>query len=59
MKIYPCLEGSLLALVCAQGRVDEERYLTELGRSQADMTGQRLAKLYSKYLRKLDEEGRE
>ena len=47
------------ALVCTQGRVDEERYLTELGRSQADMTGQRLAKLYSKYLRKLDEDGRE
>ena len=51
--------SSLPAVVCTQGRVDEERCLTELGRSQADMTGQRLAKLYSKYLRKLDEEGRE
>jgi serine/threonine-protein phosphatase PGAM5 len=32
------------------GRVDEERYLTELGRKQAEMTGQRLANLYKDYI---------
>jgi len=41
------------------GTQDSERYLTELGKKQADMTGQRLALLYSKYLQKLDENGNE
>ena len=31
------------------GKVDEERYLTELGRKQAELTGQRLATLYKDY----------
>ena len=35
------------------------RYLTELGRKQADNTGQRLALLYSRYLQKMDENGNE
>ena len=35
------------------------RYLTDLGKKQADMTGQRLALLYSRYLQKIDENGNE
>jgi len=42
-----------------QGRGDEERYLTELGRTQAEHTGKRLAALYAKYLKKLDDDGKE
>jgi len=42
-----------------KGNQDSERYLTELGRRQADGTGARLASLYSKYLQKLDENGNE
>jgi len=41
------------------GTQDTERYLTELGKKQAEGTGQRLALLYSKYLQKLDENGNE
>jgi serine/threonine-protein phosphatase PGAM5 len=32
-----------------EGKVDEERYLTDLGRKQAELTGQRLALLYKDY----------
>ena len=39
--------------------MDEERYLTELGRTQAEHTGKRLAALYAKYLKKLDDDGKE
>ena len=39
------------------GTKDEERYLTELGRKQADLTGHRLAQLYSTYLQKNDANG--
>ena len=35
------------------------RYLTELGKKQAEGTGQRLGLLYSKYLQKVDENGNE
>jgi len=41
------------------GTQDSERYLTDLGKKQAEGTGQRLALLYSKYLQKLDENGNE
>jgi len=41
------------------GSQDSERYLTELGRKQAEVTGIRLGALYSKYLQKLDENGNE
>ena len=39
------------------GKTDEERFLTETGRQQADITGHRLALLYSKYLQKVDSNG--
>ena len=35
------------------------RYLTDLGKKQAEGTGQRLGLIYSKYLQKLDENGNE
>ena len=35
------------------------RYLTELGKKQAEGTGQRLGLLYSRYLQKIDENGNE
>merc|ERR1719422_334545 len=41
------------------GTQDTERYLTDLGKKQAEGTGQRLGLLYSKYLQKLDENGNE
>jgi len=41
------------------GTQDTERYLTELGRKQAEVTGQRLGLLYSHYLQKTDENGNE
>ena len=41
------------------GTQDTERYLTELGRKQAEVTGQRLGLLYSQYLQKTDENGNE
>jgi len=41
------------------GKTDEERFLTETGRQQADITGHRLALLYSKYLQKVDSNGNE
>ena len=41
------------------GQTDQENYLTELGRQQADVTGQRLALLYARYLRRTDEAGQE
>jgi len=41
------------------GTQDSERYLTELGKKQAEGTGQRLGLLYSKYLQKVDENGNE
>ena len=41
------------------GTQDTERYLTELGRKQAEVTGQRLGLLYSDYLQKTDENGNE
>ena len=41
------------------GQTDQENYLTELGRQQADVTGQRLALLYARYLRRTDEAGAE
>ena len=37
------------------GQTDQENYLTELGRQQADVTGERLALLYARYLRRTDE----
>eukprot|EP00092_Neocalanus_flemingeri_P019885 GFUD01021540.1.p1 GENE.GFUD01021540.1~~GFUD01021540.1.p1 ORF type:complete len:315 (+),score=65.89 GFUD01021540.1:57-1001(+) len=40
-----------------EGTQDSERFLTELGKKQADETGQRLALLYSRYLQKLDDNG--
>jgi len=42
-----------------EGKTDEENYLTQLGRRQADVTGQRLALLYARYLKKTDETGKE
>ena len=41
------------------GEMDEEHILTALGRRQADVTGQRLALLYARYLKKTDEDGKE
>jgi len=41
------------------GTQDTDRFLTDLGKKQAEGTGQRLALLYSKYLQKLDEDGNE
>ena len=41
------------------GQTDQENYLTDLGRHQADVTGQRLALLYARYLRRTDEAGKE
>jgi len=41
------------------GQTDPENFLTELGRQQADVTGQRLALLYARYLRRTDEDGKE
>jgi len=41
------------------GTQDSERYLTELGKKQAEGTGQRLGLLYSRYLQKIDENGNE
>lgn len=41
-----------------EGKQDTERYLTDLGRKQAAVTGQRLGDLYSRYLQKLDENGK-
>jgi len=41
------------------GKVDEERFLTELGQRQADATGQRLSQLYATYLEKNDSNGKD
>ena len=41
------------------GDTDEEHTLTELGRRQADVTGQRLALLYARYLQRTDQAGKE
>jgi len=41
------------------GQTDQENYLTDLGRQQADVTGQRLALLYARYLKRTDEAGKE
>jgi len=40
-----------------EGKVDEERYLTDLGRKQAEKTGERLALLYKDYTATQDENG--
>ena len=40
-----------------EGTQDSERYLTELGRKQADNTGERIALVYSHFLQKMDENG--
>jgi len=42
-----------------EGTQDSERFLTDLGKKQAEGTGQRLGLLYSRYLQKLDENGNE
>lgn len=41
------------------GERDEEHILTALGRKQADVTGQRLALLYARYLKRTDVDGKE
>ena len=41
-----------------KGENDGEKYLTELGRKQADFTGQRLALLYNSYLQRTDVSGK-
>jgi len=40
-----------------EGTQDSERYLTDLGRKQAEVTGKRLVDLYSHFLQKTDENG--
>ena len=42
-----------------EGTQDSDRFLTDLGKKQAEGTGQRLALLYSRYLQKMDENGNE
>ena len=42
-----------------EGETDAQHFLTPLGRRQADVTGQRLALLYARYLRRTDETGTE
>jgi len=40
-----------------EGAEDKDRYLTELGRQQAEVTGKRLGELYARYLQRVDENG--